>query len=521
MRTTQSALSVASKQVQTGYRVSDAQDDASTFSVAQGIRGNLQAFSAVQGSLANGVGLGTVTQAALTNISNLVGNLQAKITQLADGSIGNSQRTIYAADFSAMTNQISNFIAQASYNGVNLLSNNSAAKTFLADTSATTLTMTSQSSVHTAFTTFAASTVRVSVTAATAALTSLTTFANSVASSLGANAADTRSMTSAVELRELGGRCHDDRPRRHRRRRYRQGLGFGAVAAGSPAAGHPVAVDRQPAAGGAVGPVPLIPAQQYRTKVFRTFCGRKADAGGDSRVFFFWGRSYPMAGSINSLNTNEGAYRALSSTRSQSAALQQAQKRLQTGLRVADAADDASTFAVAQGLRGDLQSFTAVQSSLSNGAGLGSVTQAALGQVSDLSNQLQQRLTQLSDGSISTQQRATYAADVQSLTSQIQSTIQQAGFNGQNLLQTGASGHVVPGRYEWLQHLGRRPGPSRRRRHHAARCDQHVECGDVASEPRRVAEFPKYRRASGGQQRRRYAWPRPAIAISPTRFPMR
>ena len=66
------------------------QDDASTFSVAQGIRGNLQAFSAVQGSLANGVGLGTVTQAALTNISDLVGNLQAKITQLADGSIGNS-----------------------------------------------------------------------------------------------------------------------------------------------------------------------------------------------------------------------------------------------------------------------------------------------------------------------------------------------------------------------------------------------------------------------------------------------
>lgn len=147
-----------------------------------------------------------------------------------------------------------------------------------------------------------------------------------------------------------------------------------------------------------------------------------------------------MASSINSINTNDGAYRALSSTRSQSAALQQAQKRLQTGLRVADAQDDASTFAVAQGLRGDLQSFTAVQSSLANGAGLGSVTQAALGQVSDLSNQLQQKLTQLSDGSISAQQRATYSADVQSLTTQIQGAIQQAGFNGQNLLQTGASG---------------------------------------------------------------------------------
>ena len=44
LRTTQSALNVASKQVQTGYRVADAADDASTFSVAQGIRGNLQAY---------------------------------------------------------------------------------------------------------------------------------------------------------------------------------------------------------------------------------------------------------------------------------------------------------------------------------------------------------------------------------------------------------------------------------------------------------------------------------------------
>lgn len=147
-----------------------------------------------------------------------------------------------------------------------------------------------------------------------------------------------------------------------------------------------------------------------------------------------------MVGSINSVNTNEGAFRALSSSRSQSAALQQAQKRLQTGARVADASDDASTFAVAQGLRGDLQAFGAVQSSLANGTGLGAVTQAALGQVSDLSNQLQQRLTQLSDGSISAEQRAIYSADVQALTSQIQGTISQANFNGQNLLQAGSTG---------------------------------------------------------------------------------
>ncbi len=195
LRTTQVALNVSSKQVQTGYRVADAADDASTFSVAQGIRGNLQAYTAVQGSLANGVGLGSVTQAALTNVSDLIGNLQAKITQLADGSISANQRTIYTADYNAMTSQINNFISQASYNGSNLLSAASTAKTFLADTNATTLTMTSQSSVAAAFTTFTGAAVVTSASASAAALTSLTTFQQAVATSLGANASETRTLT--------------------------------------------------------------------------------------------------------------------------------------------------------------------------------------------------------------------------------------------------------------------------------------------------------------------------------------
>jgi flagellin len=189
LRATQSALIDASKQVQTGYRVSDAADDSSTFSVAQGIRGNLQAYQAVQGSLANGVGLGAVTQAALTNISNLIGNLQAKLTQLQDDTITDSQRLIYSEDYRAMTSQISNFISQASYNGSNLLSAGSAAKTFLADTDAATLTMSSQSLVDAAFALF------VAVSDAGTGLDVLSTFQQAVATSLGDNAAESRSLS--------------------------------------------------------------------------------------------------------------------------------------------------------------------------------------------------------------------------------------------------------------------------------------------------------------------------------------
>jgi flagellin len=58
----------------------------------------------------------------------------------------------------------------------------------------------------------------------------------------------------------------------------------------------------------------------------------------------------------NSINTNPGSLTALASLRLTQRALATASKQMQTGYRVADAADDASSFSVAQGIRGNLQS---------------------------------------------------------------------------------------------------------------------------------------------------------------------
>ncbi|MCZ8313076.1 MAG: flagellin [Magnetospirillum sp.] len=196
LRTTQSALNVASKKAQTGYRVAEAADGASAFSVSQGISGNLQAYSSIQASLTSGVGIGTITQAALTNISNTIRNLQARIMQLGDGFISTNQRSIYTADFNTLTTQVADFISQASYNGTNLISAGSTAKAFLADNNGTALTMTAQSSVDAAFNAFA-STANIVATASDAAagLNSLSTFQQAVATSLGINAAETRTFT--------------------------------------------------------------------------------------------------------------------------------------------------------------------------------------------------------------------------------------------------------------------------------------------------------------------------------------
>jgi len=195
LRKINAQLDVANKQLQTGYRVADAADDASTFSVAQGLRGDLQAFSAVQSSLANGVGLASVTQAALTSISDTAGNIQAKLVQLSDASITAGQRAVYTADYNALTSQISNFISQANYNGANLISTGSAARTYLASISGTTLSLTSQAATGTAFTTFTGAVNVSTASDATASLTALTTFQTAVSSSLATNAGESRGLS--------------------------------------------------------------------------------------------------------------------------------------------------------------------------------------------------------------------------------------------------------------------------------------------------------------------------------------
>lgn len=106
-----------SKALQTGYRVADATDDGAIFMVAQGVRGDVKAYAAVQSSLSAAIGLGQVTMAAIDRIYGLVGDIKAKITSLADGSLTAQQQDIYRGDIRAFIGQINNFIAQADYNG--------------------------------------------------------------------------------------------------------------------------------------------------------------------------------------------------------------------------------------------------------------------------------------------------------------------------------------------------------------------------------------------------------------------
>ncbi len=135
-----------------------------------------------------------------------------------------------------------------------------------------------------------------------------------------------------------------------------------------------------------------------------------------------------------SVNTNYGAAVALQQLNRTSAQLEVTQSRINTGLKVASAKDNGAIYAIAQGLRSDLAGYNVVQQSLDR---VGSTTDVALAggeAVSDLLIEMKEKALAASDETLTSTQRAAFSEDFKALREQIKTVIDNASFNGVNLL---------------------------------------------------------------------------------------
>ena len=85
-----------------------------------------------------------------------------------------------------------------------------------------------------------------------------------------------------------------------------------------------------------------------------------------------------------SVNTNVGAMVALQNLNSTQSQLMTTENRINTGLKVSSAKDNAAVWAIAQGQRADVGSLGAVKSSLDRATSIADVASAAGSTISDL-----------------------------------------------------------------------------------------------------------------------------------------
>ncbi|HZH07598.1 MAG TPA: flagellin [Lautropia sp.] len=142
-----------------------------------------------------------------------------------------------------------------------------------------------------------------------------------------------------------------------------------------------------------------------------------------------------------SVNTNKPAMIALQALNRNSDQLTASQNRINTGLRIAGAKDNASVYAIAQAQRADISALGAVRMSLDRAGSIADVAIAAGESISDLLNEMKEKVIAAKDTSLDTLSRDAVNSNFQSILRQIQQVINNAAFDGANML----NGTITPG----------------------------------------------------------------------------
>ena len=135
-----------------------------------------------------------------------------------------------------------------------------------------------------------------------------------------------------------------------------------------------------------------------------------------------------------SVNTNQPALIALQNLNKTNDSLSETQNRINTGLKIADARDNASIYAIAQKQRAAVSALSSVTDSLNRATSIADVASAAGQSISDLLNSMKQKVVAAMDPSYDAVARGNLNADYRSLLRQIQQVIQNAAFDGANIL---------------------------------------------------------------------------------------
>ena len=145
-----------------------------------------------------------------------------------------------------------------------------------------------------------------------------------------------------------------------------------------------------------------------------------------------------------SINTNAAALNALQVLNRTTSQLGETQLRINTGLEVNSAKDNAAIFAIAQNLRADRQGLEAVKSSLDRATSVLDVSMAAAESIQDLLITMKEKVTQAADAGLPDESRQALQEDFNRLRDQIVTIAKNATFNGTNMIDGPASPPTKP-----------------------------------------------------------------------------
>ena len=160
-----------------------------------------------------------------------------------------------------------------------------------------------------------------------------------------------------------------------------------------------------------------------------------------------------------SILTNPEALAGLRNLNSINAVVAEHGQRVSTGQKVRGAIDDASNFAIAQGIRADIRATQAIIQGLNNARGVAQVAVAGATAVSDLMNDIRVKIIEASNPGNTTEQQQILQNDYAALVGQMRTYLENAEYNDTNILiETAIPFNTIPGTVNDIDVLARLDG---------------------------------------------------------------
>jgi len=146
LNVTGAELGVTQQRISTGRKVDSAKDNGSTWAIAQSMRATSTSLNAVKDSLQRGQSTLDVALAAGSSVSDLLVQMKEKALAASDTTLDTAGRSALNEDFKALRDQLAKTVANADFNGTNMIKTGGSTLAALANAAGTSkITVAAQS----------------------------------------------------------------------------------------------------------------------------------------------------------------------------------------------------------------------------------------------------------------------------------------------------------------------------------------------------------------------------------------
>jgi flagellin len=121
---TNNSLNRVLQQLSTGSKINSGADDAAGLSLIDGLQANSQALAQSKTNASEGVGLLTVADGALSQVTNLLNRAVTLATEASNGTLNSSQDTAANQEYQSILSEISNIGSTTTYNNEAVFNSN-------------------------------------------------------------------------------------------------------------------------------------------------------------------------------------------------------------------------------------------------------------------------------------------------------------------------------------------------------------------------------------------------------------